>query len=165
MNWWLGDALAEGEAMLGEEYAQVESVADCFGINRDRLRQCQWVAERVEPAVRTPALSWSHHYRVAALPRDEQLKRLAEAAAEEWTVSELRREVAANGKPDPVADLRLGYERVLDRLDELVPLAVRVGQTKNLEDARLAVWAACARAGGTNPLAPLVDPSAGGAAP
>ena len=151
-NWWIGDALAEGEAMLGESYAQVEEVAERFGIHRDRLRQCQWVAERVPPSIRSTSLSWTHHYRVASLPPDEQLRRLGEAAAEEWTSNDLRRAIAANGASDPGAEFRAGMERVLDRLDALAPIAELAGAIEYLDDARIAVQQALRRAGASIPI-------------
>jgi hypothetical protein len=81
-NWWIGDALSQGEAMLGEDYAQAEAVAERYGINRERLRNCQWVSERVAPVTRVTGLSWSSHRAVGGLGHVEQRKILAEAIAE-----------------------------------------------------------------------------------
>ena len=94
LNWWIGDAMAEGERMLGESYAQVEAVAERFGIAPDRLRQCQWVSERVEPVTRVTGLSWSHHRHVAALPPRDQFRLLADSIASGWDANKLRVEVA-----------------------------------------------------------------------
>ena len=81
-NWWLGDALSQGEAMLGEDYAQAEAVAERYGINHERLRNCQWVAERVTAVTRVNGLSWTIHRAVAGLGHVEQRKMLADAIAE-----------------------------------------------------------------------------------
>jgi hypothetical protein len=114
MNWWIGDALAEGERMLGESYAQVEALAERFGIAPDRLRQCQWVSERVEPVTRVTGLSWSHHRHVAALPPRDQFRLLAESIASGWNANELRAGVAKHrrGLRD-AGELPHGVYRVL----------------------------------------------------
>ena len=81
-NWWLGDALSQGEAMLGEDYAQAEAVGERYGMNPQRLQKCQWVAERVAPSTRVQGVSWSSHRAVASLGHVEQRQVLAEAIAE-----------------------------------------------------------------------------------
>lgn len=94
LNWYIGDALAYGERTYGEECYQAFSGFERMGFGIERLRQCGWVAERVLPSTRIPALSWSHHRAVAALPEPQQAEWLGRAVEEDMTVNELRECVA-----------------------------------------------------------------------
>lgn len=93
---WLGDLLELGERAYGENYAQ--GIPD--DIAPATLRGYQWVSSRVPPANRHPALSWSHHRAISALPPVQQALLLDQAEAEGWSVAELGRKVKGREEPE-----------------------------------------------------------------
>jgi hypothetical protein len=85
--WWLGDLLNAGEAIFGEEYAQVEAVLQRHPSTLNRWR---WVCKKIPPSNRRPPpLSFRHHQLVAALPPAEQARWLDRAEAERLSAHEL----------------------------------------------------------------------------
>jgi hypothetical protein len=91
-QWWVGDALVDGEKRFGEdEYSQLVESAD---LEPHTLTNYRWVAASVEPSRRREDLSWSHHAEVARLAPETQTLMLAEAVERSWGVRELREAVA-----------------------------------------------------------------------
>lgn len=86
--WWVGDALAFGERVYGETYAQA---VEATGMKVERLKNYVWVASHVEKSIRIDNLSWTHHYQVAALLPERQAMLLQRAKDEGMTVEELKR--------------------------------------------------------------------------
>jgi len=68
MRWWLGDWLNHGDARYGETYAQAIIVTDSA---LETLKKYKSVAQRVKAEDRISELSWTHHFYVAYLPREE----------------------------------------------------------------------------------------------
>lgn len=83
--WWLGDLVVAGDNMFGEEASQE--------YERETIRKFAWVAEKVQPAIRRKALSFTHHEVVAKLEPREQKHWLAAAEAGGWSAKELRRQI------------------------------------------------------------------------
>lgn len=87
-RWWLGDWLAFGERVYGEKYAQA---LDSTGLDYQTLRNLAWVANKVKPEQRHPALRWSHHEVVAKLEPEQQAELLSEAAEKQLTRDDFRK--------------------------------------------------------------------------
>lgn len=77
IQWWIGDWLKYGEHSYGEKYAQA---AKLTGLEIPALKQYQWVADRIDEFTRVNLVPWSTHREVAALPRDQQIAILSQAA-------------------------------------------------------------------------------------
>jgi hypothetical protein len=92
----IGDALnyGEGRADYGEKYTQA---IDATGLTYQALANYSWVSQAVPIGNRRGALSWSHHRLVAKLPKDEQVKSLAIAEENDWTLDALKEYI--EGKP------------------------------------------------------------------
>lgn len=90
-QWWVGDALVEGEKRYGEEIAQH---AEELNLEPHTLTNWRWVADSIKSSRRREDLTWSHHAEVARLPAKDQTTALAKAAKESWTVRQLRDYVA-----------------------------------------------------------------------
>jgi hypothetical protein len=91
-----GDFAIYVEGRFGEQAAQIIDASD--GWSESTVRVYRWVCEKVAPTNRRVDLSFQHHQIVAALGAKEQRTWLAKAAAEGWTVSDLRQ--AITGSPD-----------------------------------------------------------------
>jgi N6-adenosine-specific RNA methylase IME4 len=96
-QWWIGDWLNFGERKYGEKYSQA---MEATGYEYSTLNSFRYVAQQIELVRRRTSLSWSHHETVAALDPPEQDDWLEKAAAEGWSVSELRRQL----KTPPLLD-------------------------------------------------------------
>jgi hypothetical protein len=100
LNWWRGDwanyyiAEAEDDNERGEIYDQL---ADVFGMKSKTVRNCAYVARKVDPSRRRDTLSFSHHVEVGKLSPTNQLRwlNLAEIGNEgkRWSVSQLRKAI------------------------------------------------------------------------
>lgn len=86
-QWWIGDALVEGERQYGEEAAQGEHD---LGIPAQTQLNWRWVASRIELSRRREELTWSHHAEVARLDPDTQDALLERAIEESLGVRQLR---------------------------------------------------------------------------
>lgn len=97
INWWVGDWLNYGEGRYGEMYTQA---IEATGWGLEHLKQCKWVAGRVEKCTRVHDLSYTHHRHVAHLSTEEQSFWLTFAQAEGWRSGELKTaiQLAARGK-------------------------------------------------------------------
>lgn len=84
--WWLGDWIIYGENNFKEKYSQaLEGSMYTIG----HLRNCVWVCRNVKQENRNPALSFQHHYEVAALDPAMQVEWLAKAELNHWTAKQL----------------------------------------------------------------------------
>jgi len=87
IQWLLGDWIAYGNAKFGERYARASQIT---GYDPQTLMNMVYVASRFTSSRRRENLSWSHHETLAALDREEQERWLDTAAANRWSVSDLR---------------------------------------------------------------------------
>ncbi|MBR7826382.1 LmbU family transcriptional regulator [Actinospica sp. MGRD01-02] len=115
-TWWLGDWLVYGRSRFPERYRRVIEVT---AFDYQTLRNYAWVANRVPPPRRRPALSFQHHAEVAALDAALQSEWLALAEQNRWSRNRLRTEVraalrAVDAPPteDDVLRLRVGNGRM-----------------------------------------------------
>lgn len=104
-SFWVGDLLNAGEALYGEQYAQVEAV---LGIGHQTLLNLQSVCRRVPKSVRRPNVTFSAHAEVAALTPNEQRHWLSETEKRALSTAELRSEIHAsrNGDVHPADEER-----------------------------------------------------------
>lgn len=94
LAWWIGDALNFGENRFGEKYAQA---VDATGYKESWLRNCCWVASKVDLSLRSDNLSFAHHQLVAPLELPAQKKWIEAAEKHRLTVRALRYSIA-NGR-------------------------------------------------------------------
>lgn len=69
IHFWIGDWVKYGEDRWGEKYAQA---LDCTTFTYGTLRNDWWVANRIPPEIRRPALYWNHHYIAACASEDAE---------------------------------------------------------------------------------------------
>lgn len=109
-QWWIGDALNEGERRFPETWSQVidpdEEDQRQENNPSETYQTYMRVACRIEPRRRLREVSWSHHQAVAYLESDEdQDYWLARARDERISVHKLRKlikgEPSAEVQPDP----------------------------------------------------------------
>jgi hypothetical protein len=91
-NWWIGDWLRYGAEKWGEKYV---TAAKITGYDPHSLENMVYVASRFDISLRRENLSWSHHFLVAALDREQQDYWLDLATKERLSVSDLRIELKA----------------------------------------------------------------------
>jgi hypothetical protein len=94
----VGDWMRCGEQLYGELAAQV---VDQRHWSLSTARNYTWVAEKVPPDVRHPALSFRHHQLVAKLPPRQQKSWLAKAAGDgdgTWPVAQLKAAIKDGGE-------------------------------------------------------------------
>jgi hypothetical protein len=113
-TWWLGDWLVYGRSRFPERYRRV---IEATAFDYQTLRNYAWVANRVAPLRRHPALSFQHHAEVAALDPALQEEWLALAERNRWSRNRLRSELRAvlrSVQPtrDEVLRLRIGNSRM-----------------------------------------------------
>ena len=89
-NWWVGDWLRYGAEKWGEKYV---TAAKITGYDPHTLENMVYVASRFDISLRRENLSWSHHFLVAALDREQQDHWLDLATTERLSVSDLRVEL------------------------------------------------------------------------
>lgn len=89
--WWIGDWLLYGTAMgWGERYSEAAKIT---GYDAKSLRNMRYVSSRFDSSLRRDNLTWSHHVLVAAAEPDEQKYWLDRAAADKFSVDDLRVEL------------------------------------------------------------------------
>lgn len=92
-QWWIGDWIRFGTRQWGEKYAQAARIT---GYDIASLRNIAWVASQFDVSLRSDKLSWSHHALLAPLETDEKVYWLERAAAEGFSVVDLRTELRAS---------------------------------------------------------------------
>jgi hypothetical protein len=83
-SWWVGDAFNALERYRRDYPAALAELDERYR----NLKPLARVAARVHE--REPGLSWQHHRVVADCPVDERLAWLEDAAAQGWSVEELK---------------------------------------------------------------------------
>jgi hypothetical protein len=94
-KWWIGDWLRYGEEKAYISKGKYDRAVAATGIPRRTLQQYSWVAGAYESSRRREDLTFRHHTEAAALPEPERSALLEQAAKAKWSVSVLRRKVAA----------------------------------------------------------------------
>lgn len=84
-KWWVGDWLAYGERYRRDYTTAMQQLDRTF----HALRNYAYVASKVDSALRSADLSWSHHRLVAPLEPDQQRYWLDESLRHGWSVLEL----------------------------------------------------------------------------
>jgi hypothetical protein len=115
-RWWLGDWV---NIMIDRFDMTYEEAAHVAGLKRRTLSTYAWAARHVDPSTRMDDLTPAHHRLVAGLPLERQREMLIAASAKGWSVSELRRQIKANGLiavEEPV-DIMTDAERI-EHLEE-----------------------------------------------
>lgn len=97
-RWWIGDWLSYGEREYGKRYA---SASAATGYSEQTLMDAVWVARSVAKSRRVKRLSFSHHKAVAKLKSAEQERFLADAARNDWSVSDLRKRIGEETGDSP----------------------------------------------------------------
>lgn len=82
--WWIGDWINYGEARWGQKYEEAMAVT---GLSYEHLQKCASVAARFELRDRSRNLTWSHHFRIAAVADASSWLELA--AENNWSVREM----------------------------------------------------------------------------
>ena len=95
-RFWIGDWVIAGERMYGVTYKRA---AELTGREESDIRSMASVSGRVPVANRlTNRLSWSHHAAVADLASELQKQWLEAALSNNWSKTELRRQILAKQK-------------------------------------------------------------------
>jgi len=106
LNFWIGDAINQGEAMYGERYAQA---IDLLGLATQTAMNIAYTCRQIAPNRRKVGLSFSHHAEVAPLSPSLQsrfLKLAVEGDAlpaggrKPWSVKTLRAAIQTHRKDD-----------------------------------------------------------------
>lgn len=123
VQWWLGDWMIYGEREYQSQRSQAIEVSAEIGVNKDTIRNYQWVSESVDPAMRIATLPWSFHQLVAALPPKAQSKWLNKAkerkdAGEGYTFRELKREIETSERVKKFSLVNAILEKVWDRIED-----------------------------------------------
>lgn len=101
---WLGDWLNAGQRIYGTKYREALTVlGDKY--EYQSLVNIAYICHNVPPEIRRRELTYSHHREVCKLTPDQQRDWLAQAASQEWSVSELRRRIRG------AAELRASTKR------------------------------------------------------
>lgn len=89
-QWRLGDLAAQVVTVYGQ--GDLQRYATAVGVEYETLKQYRTVANAFsEIGTRVPNLTWTHHREAAAL--DDPAPLLADAAANNWSVARLRKEM------------------------------------------------------------------------
>lgn len=92
LPWLIGDWVNFGEGAYGEKYSEA---AEVTGLEHGTLMNYAYVASRFPISRRRETLSWSHHYEVAGLEREEADWLLDRAEQFGWSQKRFRNEVRA----------------------------------------------------------------------
>jgi hypothetical protein len=132
-RFWLGDTLAFGADLFGEDHAQaVEGTPQelydvahrITGLKVPTLENYASLCRSVPLDVRRVELGFTVHEAVRALDRDEQVYWLNEAVVNGWDRETLRAEIRAAKKGEPVPEK--GQQEILDRPVSLAQRALEV---------------------------------------
>jgi hypothetical protein len=101
LRWWIADWWVYGDHRYGDR--KVLAATGVFGLAFETLMDYGTVARSVKTSNRFEVLSFTHHLQVAALRPARQKRFLSRALENGWSVSELKRQIAADvgGNRDP----------------------------------------------------------------
>lgn len=133
IQWMIGDWLVYGDNHKWGE--TIKRVAAEFDKEISTIYVYKSVAANV--LIRIKDLSFGHHQVVAPLDPDDQIKYLNDAAANKWTISQLRDAISkAKGKPQQVTDiLHRDIKPNLGKVETLVSRALTSGKEKDVAKA------------------------------
>lgn len=124
--WWVGDLVLFGEAVFGEEYAQIEQA---LGLAPQTIANRASVARHIPPERRRASLPFGVHAEVAYLEPKERDHWLDLCESGQWTRAKLRVEMRAAKEVESgqVGDLAVTSTAVSgDFLGELVPGPIHI---------------------------------------
>jgi len=90
VQFFIGDAILDGEEKKYIERGKYDRVAELTGIDKNSLRDYVYVCRKIESAGRLAQLEFYHHREVAKLEPNQQQYFLNEAIKNKWSVSKLR---------------------------------------------------------------------------
>jgi hypothetical protein len=93
LRWWIADWWAYGDHRYGDR--KTLAARGVFGLAFETLMDYGTVARSVKTSNRFEVLSFTHHLQVAALRPARQKRFLTQALENGWSVSELKRQIAA----------------------------------------------------------------------
>jgi hypothetical protein len=96
-QWDLGDLSLEVDTAYGQD--SLDKFANDIGINKKSLQQYRRVSAAFTKEQRNPYLSHRHH--LLLVPQEDRLKWLELANDNNWTVSQLERELALSRGENP----------------------------------------------------------------
>jgi hypothetical protein len=98
LRWWIADWWVYGDHRYGDRKAL--AVTGVFGLAFETLMDYGTVSRNVKASNRFEALSFTHHIQVAALRPAKQKRYLTRALESGWSVSELKKQIAADSGSD-----------------------------------------------------------------
>jgi hypothetical protein len=100
--WAVGALVNHAEKTWGQTYEQLEELT---GYKYQTLADYSWLDRAVPFSIRIEKLSPSHHRAVAALNSDDAKAHwLQEAAENDWSVAELKRQISDSSRIDSIAE-------------------------------------------------------------
>jgi hypothetical protein len=100
--WAVGALVNHAEKTWGQTYEQLEELT---GYKYQTLADYSWLDRAVPFSIRIEKLSPSHHRAVAALSSDDAKAHwLREAAENDWSVAELKRQISDSSRIDSIAE-------------------------------------------------------------
>lgn len=131
IQWLIGDWMAYGERQWGKTYEQVEQET---GYAYQTLRDYAYVSKAIDLSIRIDKLSHAHHRLVAALPREQQLHWLEQAAANGWSVAAMKKHMAE--EPDSEEEVVYSPLAAKEHKRRFLAVynAIRAGRTPSRED-------------------------------
>jgi hypothetical protein len=120
VRWWSGDWARFGAERFGRRAVEACRESNILGYDPNQLMLAGFVAQSVEPELRTEKLSHEHHAEVAEMSKRDQAKWLDLAVKGNWSVAELRRQIRlAQGQDNAhVADGPI-LKTVSNKLDDV----------------------------------------------
>lgn len=123
MQWYIGDAIAYGNAKFGKTY---EDMAKGTRYTKDTLKLYAFVSQSLPPLIRVNDLSFAHHQAVASCKTDAEKqewlsKALIGTDGKKWSVDKLKKAMGYKSKrvPSYVKDFRklakIDMENMTDR--------------------------------------------------
>jgi hypothetical protein len=131
IQWHLGDWLAYGEDhQWGETY---QEVAAKYEYEVGTLWTYASIARAINPLIRNQGLSFSHHRLVAKMAPDEQKYWLERAAAERWSLAQMKEAISQVSQKPPALsaseDRSLLFSPEIPRnVKKMLALGLKVGQ-------------------------------------
>jgi hypothetical protein len=102
LRWWIADWWIYGEHRYGDR--KKLAATGIFGLTFETLMVYGTVARNIKTLNRFEVLSFTHHIQVATLKPAKQKRYLAQALENGWSVSELKKQIAADSGNDREPD-------------------------------------------------------------